>query len=147
MTSSYSGLKILLVDDSEDDTLMAKKVFAAMGFKHSLTTVADASEALDYLHCRGKYSGRKPELPDLMLLDISLPMMDGFALLRKLKADPVLKKIPVTMLTTSSSRDDITRSYEYGAASFITKPASFECFKDVICQFGRYWLSVSALPQ
>lgn len=147
MNTSYSGLRILLVDDSEDDTLMAKKAFAAMGFKHSLTTVADASEALDYLHCRGKYSGRKPVLPDLMLLDISLPMMDGFALLRRLKADPAFKKIPVTMLTTSSSRDDITRSYEYGAASFITKPASFECFKDVICQFGRYWLSVSTLPQ
>ena len=147
MKAPYAGLKILLVDDSEDDILMAKKTFAALGFNHVLDTAMDAREALDYLKCAGKHAGRKPVPPDLLLLDISLPMMDGFALLRTLKADPQLKKIPVIMLTTSSAKDDITRSYECGAASYITKPSNFEDFKTVMGQFGRYWLSVSALPQ
>lgn len=146
MSISYSGLKILLVDDSEDDILMATKVFSALGFKHTLNSVTDASQALDYLQCKGKYAARKNEPPDLLLLDISLPMMDGFALLRKLKADRALKKIPVIMLTTSSARSDIDRSYECGAASYITKPANFEGFKEVMSNFGHYWTSVSILP-
>jgi len=147
MNISYSGLKILLVDDSEDDVLMATKVFSALGFKHTLHAVTDASQALSYLRCTGKYAARKKEPPDLLLLDISLPMMDGFALLRELKADRALKKIPVIMLTTSSAKSDIDRSYECGAASYITKPASFEGFKQVMANFGSYWTSVSILPQ
>lgn len=147
MTIPYSGLRILLVDDGEDDVLMAKKVFAELGFKHSLSTVMDAGEAMDYLKCRGKYADRKPELPDLVLLDINLPMVDGFSLLKSLKADPQLKQVPVVMLTTSSASADITRSYACGAASYITKPATFGEFKSVMGQFSLYWLSVSALPQ
>lgn len=147
MAIPYSGLKILLVDDGEDDVLMAKKVFAELGFKHALTVVEDASEAMDYLKCAGKYSARKPELPDLVLLDISLPMVDGFMLLKSLKADPKFRQIPVIMLTTSSSSADISRSYACGAASYITKPATFGEFKTVMGQFSLYWMSVSALPQ
>ena len=146
MNISYSGLKILLVDDSEDDVLMATKVFSALGFKHTLHAVTDASQALSYLRCTGKYAARKKEPPDLLLLDISLPMMDGFALLRELKADRSLKKIPVIMLTTSSRHEDIVRCYENGAASYITKPASLEEFLELARKFEMYWVSVSKLP-
>lgn len=147
MAIPYSGLKILLVDDGEDDILMAKKVFSELGFKHTLDTVMDACEAMAYLNCSGKYSGRKPELPDLMLLDINLPMVDGITLLKSLKGSEKFRQIPVIMLTTSSSSADISRSYACGAASYITKPASFAEFKAVMGQFSLYWLSVSALPQ
>jgi len=118
-----------------------------MGFRHTLETVTTARAALDYLQCCGEHSGRKAVLPDILLLDINLPMMDGFSLLRILKTDHLLKKIPVIMLTTSSSHEDIVRSYESGAASFITKPDNFEGFKNLMGRFGEYWLSVSALPQ
>ncbi len=147
MNNYYNGLNILLVDDSEDDIMIAQKAFAQLAFPHKLETAPSARAALDYLQCRGKYADRKPVLPDLLLLDINMPLMDGFALLKILKADPLLKKIPVIMLTSSAAREDVSRSYECGAASYLTKPESFEGFKSLMADFGRYWLTVSALPQ
>ncbi len=147
MDNYHNGLNILLVDDSEDDVVMARKAFSRLKFPHKLETALGAQDALDYLQCRGKYADRKPVLPDMLLLDINMPLMNGFALLRILKADQLLKKIPVIMLTSSSAREDVSRSYECGAASYITKPESFEGFKDLMEDFGRYWLTVSALPQ
>ncbi|MCX5793674.1 MAG: response regulator [Elusimicrobia bacterium] len=147
MNRSYGHLDILLVDDNEDDIVMVKKVFSGMGTRHHLETILNARAALDYLQCRGDYAGRKAVLPDLLLLDINMPSMDGFSLLRILKASPALRKIPVIMLTTSCAQGDIVRSYENGAASFITKPDSFEGFKSLLGRFGDYWLSVPALPQ
>lgn len=146
MNNYYGRLDILLVDDSEDDVLMAKKAFSQLSFPYKLETVMSAQSALDYLQCRGKYAGRKAILPDLLLLDINMPMMDGLALLKILKADQDLKKIPVIMLTTSSAKVDISRSYEYGAASFLIKPESYEGYKDLMGDFGKYWHNVSALP-
>jgi CheY-like chemotaxis protein len=147
MNNYYNSLNILLVDDNEDDVLMARKAFAQLNFPHKLETALSAQGALDYLRCSGSYTDRKPVLPDLLLLDINMPLMDGFALLKLLKADPCLKKIPVIMLTSSSAREDVSRSYECGAASYLTKPESFEGFKNLMYDFGRYWLTVSALPQ
>lgn len=146
MNSYNNRLNILLVDDSEDDVVMAKKAFSQLSFPHLLETVMSARDALDYLQCRGKYADRKAVLPDILLLDINMPVMDGFALLQILKADQVLKKIPVIMLSTSSAKEDISRSYECGAASFITKPETYEGLKDIMGDFGKYWLMVSALP-
>ena len=146
MNNYHNCLNILLVDDSEDDVLMAEKAFSQISFPHKLETVMSSQDALDYLLCRRKYAARKAILPDMLLLDINMPLMDGFALLKILKADQLLKKIPVIMLTSSSVREDITRSYECGAASFITKPGSFEGFKSLIKDFGKYWLTISALP-
>ena len=147
MSPAFQSLSILLVDDSEDDIMMAQKAFAQLSFPHKLETAQSAQAALDYLQCRGSYAGRKPVLPDLLLLDINMPLINGFALLRILKADSLLKKIPVIMLTSSCAREDVSRSYECGAASYLTKPESFEGFKTLLGDFGRYWLTVSALPQ
>lgn len=147
MSAENNGLEILLVDDSEDDLLMARKVFSRLPFPHRLETASCAAEALDYLRRSGRHAERKGPQPHLLLLDINMPGMDGFGLLRLLKADPELRKIPVIMLTTSASREDVRRSYECGAASFITKPETFEGFSDLMGKFAGYWLSVSALPQ
>ncbi|MDT8285510.1 MAG: response regulator [Elusimicrobiales bacterium] len=147
MNAAHGGLDILLVDDNEDDLLMARKVFSRLPFAHRLTTASCAAEALDYLRRSGGHAGRKGGQPHLILLDINMPGMDGFGLLRLLKADPELRKVPVIMLTTSASRDDVRKSYECGAASFITKPETFEGFSGLMKQFAGYWLSVSALPQ
>ena len=146
MNNYYNCLNILLVDDNEDDVLMAKKAFSQLSFPHKLETVMSAQSALDYLQCRGKYADRKAILPDMLLLDINMPMMDGFALLKILKADQNLKKIPIIMLTTSSAKEDILRSYEYGAASFLVKPENYQGYKDLMVDFGKYWHMVSALP-
>lgn len=147
MRIHITGLRLLLVDDSEDDVLMARKALEAIGLKHTLDTASDAHEALDYLKCTGKHAGRRAVPPDIILLDISLPLMDGFELLTAIKADPALKRIPVVMLSTSSSSKDISRSYECGAASYITKPGDYEEFKNVMARFGTYWQNVSSLPQ
>jgi len=147
MSTSGPQLSILLVDDSEDDALMAKHAFAKLAIAHQLQVVTDGREALDYLNCAGKFSGRKRTMPDLLLLDINMPGMDGFALLKALKADKALRKIPVVMLTTSSSREDVARSYECGAASFLTKPDTFDGYHALMGQFSSYWMSVSMLPE
>lgn len=147
MSTSGPQLSILLVDDSEDDALMAKHAFAKLAIPHQMQVVTDGREALDYLNCAGKFTGRKNTLPDLLLLDINMPGMDGFSLLKALKADKALRKIPVVMLTTSSSREDVARSYECGAASFLTKPDSFDGYHALMGQFSSYWMSVSLLPE
>lgn len=147
MGAAFQPLNILLVDDSEDDVVMARKVFAKLDMPHTLAVAGSAAEALDYLNCSGRHAGRKRTAPDLLLLDINMPGMDGLELLKKLKADKDLKKIPVIMLTSSASQEDIRRSFESGAASFITKPSSFEGYRDLMSQFSKYWMSVSSLPQ
>lgn len=147
MNNSYQKLTLLLVDDSEDDLLMARTAFAYLSFPHKLETMDDPRQALDYLRCAGKYEGRKTAPPDLLLLDINMPVLDGFSLLRELKADPVLKKIPVIMLSSSSSQRDIARSYEFGAASYLAKPNSMDAYKKLIDGFGLYWNCIAALPE
>lgn len=147
MQAASQGLTILLVDDSEDDVLLAQKVFARLLFPHKLDVAMSGAEALEYLNCTGKYAKRKNEPPGLLLLDINMPGMDGLELLKKIKADKALRRIPVIMLTSSASPNDIRRSFETGAASYITKPSSFEGYRDLMSQFGSYWMSVSSLPQ
>lgn len=147
MTAAFQPLRILLVDDSEDDVLMAQKVFARLDLPHKLDIATGSAEALDYLNCAGKYCDRKATAPDLLLLDINMPGMGGLELLKTIKNDKNLRKIPVIMLTTSASREDVRKSFENGAASFITKPNSFQEYHDLMAQFSKYWMSVSALPQ
>jgi CheY-like chemotaxis protein len=146
MSGSARKLNILLVDDCEDDALMARKVLEHLELPHKLQTLGGASQALDYLRCAGKHAGRKPVLPDLLLVDIHMPHMSGLELLKAIKADPALKKLPVIMFTSSTAPEDISSSFEAGAASYLTKPGTFEAYKKLLANFGRYWLTVSALP-
>lgn len=140
------GVNILLVEDSEDDILAAKRAFKEFKVIKEVFVTTDAEEALDFLNHSGKYASSRPPRPALILLDITLPLMDGFALLRRLKGDEDLKKIPVVMLTTSSREEDVQKSYAAGAASFITKPASLQEFLSKAREFERYWTAVSRLP-
>ena len=140
------GLHILLVEDSEDDILIAKRAFKEFKVITGVHVVMDGEEALAFLTHSGKYVSSQPPKPALILLDITLPLMDGFAVLRRLKADENLKKIPVVMLTTSSREEDVQKSYAAGAASFITKPASLPEFLAQAREFEQYWTAVSRLP-
>jgi CheY-like chemotaxis protein len=140
------NLGILLVEDNEDDVLIAQRAFREFKVINEVSVARDGQEALDMLSGSGTYGGKKPLKPAIILLDITLPLMDGITALKRLKADPALRGIPVVMLTTSSRHEDIARSYENGAASYITKPASLEEFLELARRFEMYWATVSKLP-
>lgn len=146
MNSEIKNLSLLLVEDNEDDVLIAQRAFQEFKFISAVAVARDGQEALDILTASGSKGGQKPLRPSIILLDITLPLMDGIALLKRLKADPALRAIPVVMLTTSSRHEDMVRSYENGAASYITKPASLEEFLELARKFEQYWVSVSKLP-
>jgi len=137
---------ILLVEDNEDDVLIARRAFREFKVFCEINVARDGQEALDMLNGSGRCSGRKPLRPSLILMDITMPLMDGIAVLKNLKADSFLRRIPVVMLTTSARQEDIVRSYENGAASYITKPSSLNEFLDMTRKFETYWVSVSKLP-
>lgn len=146
MTKESDTMSVLLVEDNEDDVLIAQRAFKEFKFISEVNIARDGQEALDILSGSGRSSGQKPLRPSIILLDITLPLMDGIALLKRLKADSGLRGIPVIMLTTSSRQEDIIRSYENGAASYLTKPASLEEFLELARKFEMYWVSVSRLP-
>ncbi len=138
-------IEILLVDDNDDDIVLLTESFADSRFLNILQVVHDGEEALEYLRQEGRYHSAKP--PGLVLLDINMPRMNGFEVLQAMKSDPILRTLPVVMLTTSTRDEDIARSYAGGACSFVSKPVSFEKLKEVIKQFTLYWTLVSVVPQ
>jgi two-component system response regulator len=146
MAQEIEKLSLLLVEDNEDDVLIAQRAFREFKVINEVHVARDGQEALDILYGTGSRAGQKPLRPSLMLLDITLPLMDGMVVLKKIKSDPALRGIPVIMLTTSSRHEDILRSYENGAASYITKPASIEEYLELARKFEMYWVSVSKLP-
>lgn len=146
MADAYKpqAIEILLVDDNDDDIVLLEESFKDSRFLNLLHVVHDGEEALDYLRREGKY--KSATLPGLVLLDINMPRMDGFEVLDAMKSDPVLKTIPVVMLTTSTRDEDVVRSYDGGACSYVSKPVSLEKLKEVIKQFTLYWTLVSVVP-
>jgi CheY-like chemotaxis protein len=146
MAQEMEKLSMLMVEDNEDDVLIAQRAFREFKVINEVHVARDGQEAIDMLSATGSRAGQKPLKPSLILLDITLPLMDGMAVLKKIKAEPALRSIPVIMLTTSSRHEDIVRSYENGAASYITKPASLEEFLELARKFEMYWVSVSKLP-
>ena len=137
-------VEILLVDDNDDDIVLLEESFRDSKFLNLLQVVHDGEEALAYLRREGVY--RNARTPGLVLLDINMPRLNGFDVLKSMKSDPVLRTIPVVMLTTSTRDEDIARSYHGGACSFVSKPVSFEKLKEVIKQFTLYWTLVSVVP-
>ena len=144
--NSQAPLTILLADDDPDDRMMAADALSEARVSNPLICVEDGVELLDYLFGTGKYEANPPALPGLILLDLNMPRVDGREALAKLKQDPVLRRIPVIVLTTSEADDDIFRTYDLGVNSFITKPVSFDGLVDVMRGLGHYWLEIVALP-
>jgi CheY-like chemotaxis protein len=137
-------IEILLVDDNDDDVLLLEESLRDSKFVNLLQVVRDGEEALNYLRRQGPFANAT--LPGLVLLDINMPKVNGFEVLSAMKEDPVLRTIPVVMLTTSTRDEDIVRSYSGGACSFVSKPVSFEKLKEVIKQFALYWSLVAVVP-
>jgi CheY-like chemotaxis protein len=138
---------ILLADDDEEDRMLAADAMHASRVANDLRFVEDGEELLDYLYKRGRFTepGSAPT-PGLILLDLNMPRKDGREALREIKADPDLRRIPVVVLTTSKAEEDIYRTYDLGANSFITKPVSFDGLVAVMRDIGRYWIEIVELP-
>lgn len=140
---------ILLVEDNEMDVILTLDAFREAKLKNSITVARNGEEALDYLFGRGEFSDRKTHpLPNLILLDLKMPKIDGFEVLRQIKATPKLKRIPVIILTSSKEDGDRILSYDTGANSYLAKPVSFEGFVEVVRKIDDYWftLNIEAPP-
>jgi CheY-like chemotaxis protein len=147
MSKQAKPITILMADDDADDRLMTKEAFEESRLANDLRFVEDGEELMDYLQRRGKYSdpANSPR-PGLILLDLNMPRKDGREALREIKADPNLKHIRIVILTTSKAEEDIFRTYDLSAASYITKPVTFESLVEVIWTLGKYWLEIVELP-
>ncbi len=141
------SITILMADDDPDDCLLVSKAFKASRLCNDLRFVKDGEELMDYLYQRGKYAGAAlSPRPGLILLDLNMPKKDGREALREIKSDPDLRAIPIVVLTTSKEEEDVLRSYDLGANSYITKPVTFQGLVDVIKSLGNYWLEIVELP-
>jgi CheY-like chemotaxis protein len=139
---------ILVADDDPDDCLLIREAFKKGLLVNGLRFVGDGEELMDYLQRRGKYRDRSASpRPGIVLLDLNMPRKDGREALKEIKSDPDLKSIPVVILTTSKVEEDILRSYNLGANSYITKPVSFMGLVEAIKSLGRYWFEIVELPQ
>jgi CheY-like chemotaxis protein len=147
MSERTKAITILMADDDADDRLMTKEAFEESRLANDLRFVEDGVELLDYLRRRGKYADpASSPRPGLILLDLNMPKMDGREALREIKSDPKLKSIRVVILTTSKAEEDIYRTYDLSAASYITKPVTFAGMAEVIKTLGKYWLEIVELP-
>ena len=141
------GAKILLVEDDSDDEALTLRALRRNNLPFDVVVVRDGAEALDFLFSEGRYAGRDPrDIPSLMLLDLKLQKMDGFEVLKRVRADPRTRLLPITVLSTSSEESDIVTSYRLGANSFIRKPVDFTEFMDAVRQLVIYWLTLNAAP-
>lgn len=134
---------ILLVEDNEGDIILTLDAFEESKIKTNISIVKNGSDALDFLFKKGKF--KNVLRPDLILLDINIPIFSGHDVLKKIKEDPSLKKIPVIMLTTSSNQKDINMAYENHTNSYVTKPINMDDFLKAILKIEEFWLQISKL--
>ena len=144
--NSTLPITILLADDDPDDRRLTQDAFAESRLANDLRCVEDGQELLDYLRRDGRFQGEQAPRPGLILLDLNMPRMDGREALQAIKADPSLRSIPIVVLTTSKSEEDVFRSYDLGVNSFITKPVSFQSLVEVVRVLGHYWFEIVELP-
>lgn len=143
----YEDVVILMADDDDDDRLMAKEALQEAKICNELRFVENGRELLDYLKRKGRYSDPKESpRPGLILLDLNMPVMDGREVLKVIKSDPELRRIPVVVLTTSKAEEDIIKSYDLGVNSFITKPVTFEGLVEMMKTLAEYWLKIVTIP-
>lgn len=141
MTMKTARQTILLVEDNPDDLELTRIAFEESRLANQLAVARDGEEALDYLFCRGPYADRDPtDQPQMILLDLKLPKLDGHEVLQRIRADERTKYIPVVIMTTSREESDLFASYDLGANSFVQKPVDFVSFIDAVRQVGLYWL-------
>jgi two-component system response regulator len=138
---------ILLVEDNPDDEELTLMAFKQSNIANQIVVERDGAAALDYLFYTGKHSGSDHILPQLILLDLKLPKLDGLEVLKRVRSDPRTELIPVVILTSSSEEEDVLASYRLGANSYVRKPVEFHRFANAVQQLGLYWLLLNESPR
>lgn len=147
MDNSARPITILMADDDADDRALTKEAFEEAKLANDLRFVEDGQELLDYLHRRGKYTDpASSPRPGLILLDLNMPRKDGREALQEIKSVPEFQALRIVIMTTSNAEADILRSYKLSAASYITKPVTFDGLVDVVRTLGKYWFEIVELP-
>src|SRR3989338_635909 len=132
---------ILLVEDNPDDVMLTLRALKKGHVINNVIVAEDGAKALDFLFGKGEFEGRNTaDHPRLILLDLKLPKIGGFEVLEAIKHDPILKRVPVVILTSSRQEEDVVRGYDLGANSYIRKPVNFDTFIETVTQIGMYWL-------
>jgi CheY-like chemotaxis protein len=138
---------ILLVEDNPNDVELTLRAFEKTNLGNEIVVARDGEQAIHYLFATGPHADRKPkDMPDIVLLDMKLPKLDGLGVLRRLRADKRTRRLPVVMLTSSREENDVASSYDLGANSFVRKPVDFGEFVDAAKRLGIYWLIVNEPP-
>ena len=145
-SSTNKSLEILICEDNLGDVYMITNTLQNSAKQYKINNVTDGEAAIDYLHQTGEYAEAGVSRPDLILLDLNLPKKHGFEVLAEIKNDPKFKTIPVIVLTSSKSEQDITRSYELFGSCFVTKPFGFNEFSNAIKNIEKFWLELVELP-
>ena len=139
--------KVLLVEDNPDDEALTLRAFHKSNLTNEIVVARDGVEALDYLFGVGMYADRDPnDVPQLILLDLKLPKVDGLEVLERIRASEKTKMLPVVILTSSKEQEDLITSYSLGANSYIRKPVDFNQFIQAVQQLGLYWLVLNQYP-
>jgi len=148
MDGVVEGITILMADDDLEDRRMTRKALEASRGVSDLRFVEDGEDLMDYLTRRNRYADplTSPR-PDIILLDLNMPKKDGHAALEEIKIHPEFRRIPIVVLTTSNAQEDIERSYDRGASSFITKPDTYQGLVEAMKCFDQYWIEVATLPE
>jgi CheY-like chemotaxis protein len=144
MNENLNVISVLLVEDDPGDVVLIREAFEHNKVHNELVVVSDGVEAIEYLRGAGKHAGA--QRPDVILLDLNLPRMDGREVLAEIKDDADLRTIPVVVLTTSEAEEDILRSYDLHANAYVTKPVDFDCFIEIVRQIDDFFVSVVKLP-
>jgi two-component system response regulator len=138
---------ILLVEDNPNDVKLTMHAFEQSNISNEIVVVGDGEEAIDYLFATGRHAGRDPKvMPEVILLDMKLPKIDGLGVLRRLRADERTRRLPVVILTSSKEEKDVTSCYNLGANSFVRKPVNYDQFIDAARHLGLYWLVMNEPP-
>ena len=138
---------ILIVEDNPDDEALTIRALKKNNIGNRVVVVRDGVEALEFLFCTGAYASRDPnDMPQITLLDLKLPKVDGLEVLKRIRADLRTQLLPVVILTSSNEEQDLIGSYEYGANSFMRKPVDFDQFANSVHQLGLYWLVLNEAP-
>jgi len=138
--------RILLAEDNAKDVELTMSALGEHNLANEVTVVRDGEEALDYLFRRGKHQGRQSDNPAVVLLDLKMPKVDGLEVLKKIKADPKLRVLPVVMLTSSREEQDLVESYKLGVSAYVVKPVDFMEFVKAVKELGVFWAVINEPP-